>query len=618
MWRSLLLMASLLGCHAVANAQTEVTPYQNLSLANLSEFQSTSPNWQVVGSVRAGRDEKSDFAVSPGNGILANVQSETDRGHLFSGWNHADLELDLEVMMPKGSNSGIYFQSRYEIQLLDSWGVKEPRQSDIGGIYQRWDGSRPEGEKGYEGHPPAVNVARAPGLWQHLNVVFQAPRFDASGKKVSQAKFVRVMLNGIVIHEEVALTGPTRSAADEDSEVAEAPLMIQGDHGPVAFRNIRYRKFDADPVRLSNLSYNYYRGDFPNQMPALDDLVLVRSEKTESITAEKADTTKLFALRFEGDLEVPRTGMYTLEIVHSARFKLELDGQEILNDQQGDDVSKVGEFPRRFVQHRLRKGNHAFALTYAKGLWHNVPTALGWYISGPGLLRTQLTASGSVPKDAFSAYKLKVTNEPIVQRNFVVHGDDKRTHAMSVGFPDGLHYSYDMGSGALLHVWKGSFVDTSTMWYQRGNMQSAVPLGSLVTRSGKPSIYVGDTDSWDSAAFIFKNYRLDGAGRPTYQYEVNGITVVDDIKPNQEHTHFSRTLTLKGDPGGNTVWCLLAESENIEAQSDGEYLIDDQRMYISTGDLQGVQINEVEGKMQLLAPVEFEGNQASISYHLVW
>jgi hypothetical protein len=70
-------------------------------------------------------------------------------------------------------------------------------------------------------------------------VIFQAPRFDQEGKKISNAKFIKVVFNGIVIHENVEVTGPTRAATYEQvPETPKGPMMLQGDHGPVAYRNI--------------------------------------------------------------------------------------------------------------------------------------------------------------------------------------------------------------------------------------------------------------------------------------------------------------------------------------------------------------------------------------------
>lgn len=208
-------------------------------LTDLDGFQAPADNWRIVGAVEADRFGAADIQTTDGDGILLNMPSDGARENLFTMWEHGDIELSFEFMMPKGSNSGVYLQGRYEIQLFDSWGVPNPTYSDAGGIYQRWDPERNEGERGYQGHPPSMNVSRAPGLWQDFYILFQAPRFDAEGRKVSNAKMVKVAQNGVVIHENVELTGPTRAAGFSD-EQALAPIMIQGDHGPVALRNIRY------------------------------------------------------------------------------------------------------------------------------------------------------------------------------------------------------------------------------------------------------------------------------------------------------------------------------------------------------------------------------------------
>ncbi|HLF95430.1 MAG TPA: family 16 glycoside hydrolase, partial [Planctomycetota bacterium] len=86
---------------------------------------------------------------------------------------------------------------------------------------------------------------KAAGEWQSFDVVFLAPRFDAAGKKTANARFVKVTHNGQVIHEEVEVTGPTRAGAWED-EKPLGPIMLQGDHGPVAFRNLRVRPLKGE------------------------------------------------------------------------------------------------------------------------------------------------------------------------------------------------------------------------------------------------------------------------------------------------------------------------------------------------------------------------------------
>ena len=162
-----------------------------------------------------------------GNGRTANLCTERSFG---------DIELYLEFMLAKGSNSGVYLHGLYEIQIFDSWGSSDgTKTSDGGAIYHQWIDDR-----GVGGSPPLVNASRRPGEWQSYQAWFRAPRFDAGGKKIEPARFQRVLFNGQLVQKEVDIAGPTRAHLNL-SEAAENPLMIQGDHGPVALRNIYVR-----------------------------------------------------------------------------------------------------------------------------------------------------------------------------------------------------------------------------------------------------------------------------------------------------------------------------------------------------------------------------------------
>jgi hypothetical protein len=141
----------------------------------------------------------------------------------------------VEFLIPAKSNSGVYLDGLYEVQVYDSFGVEHPTYIDCGAIYERWINNKGEG-----GTPPIVNASRRPGEWQSFHIWFRGPRFDPDGKKISNATFVRVLHNGLLVHENVEAPGPTRSGL-EIPEAATNPLMLQGDHGPVAYRNIYWR-----------------------------------------------------------------------------------------------------------------------------------------------------------------------------------------------------------------------------------------------------------------------------------------------------------------------------------------------------------------------------------------
>jgi hypothetical protein len=142
---------------------------------------------------------------------------------LYPEQKWGDATIELEFMVPKGSNSGIYVMGEYEVQILDSFGRKKVGPGDLGGLYGA--------------SAPRVNASKAPGEWQKFVIEYQAPRFEGT-RKVGNMKFLKVVLNDQLIHENVEMKGPTPSGVT-GKEAPTGPLMFQGDHGPVAFRNIR-------------------------------------------------------------------------------------------------------------------------------------------------------------------------------------------------------------------------------------------------------------------------------------------------------------------------------------------------------------------------------------------
>jgi hypothetical protein len=92
---------------------------------------------------------------------------------------------------------------------------------------------------------PLVRAERPAGQWQSYHILFRAPRFDKEGKKIANARFVRVLQNGVLIHMNVERKASTRGAM-KINEAAENPLMLQGNHGTIAYRNIYIRPVSID------------------------------------------------------------------------------------------------------------------------------------------------------------------------------------------------------------------------------------------------------------------------------------------------------------------------------------------------------------------------------------
>lgn len=207
---------------------------------NLSAWSEPLGTWSVVGSVALDAANPKGFVTQSGQGVMLNSEAGKST-NIASKTEHGDAQIHVEFNVPQGSNSGIYLQGRYEVQVLDSFGKESIAEHDCGAIYQRWDPKRGKGNEGYEGHTPKVNASKPSGEWQSFDITFRAPRFDGAGKKTENARFVKVIHNGQVIHENVEVTGPTRGSKFE-AEAASGPIVIQGDHGPVAYRNLKIVK----------------------------------------------------------------------------------------------------------------------------------------------------------------------------------------------------------------------------------------------------------------------------------------------------------------------------------------------------------------------------------------
>lgn len=217
----------------------EDTAARFVQLNELSDWQKSAGEWTTTDNVslRPGDNSKFQFNAPISESVVSHelilINGEKGRTkNLHTNIEHGDIAIHVEFMVPKGSNSGVYLQGRYEIQILDSYGKSKVGFGDCGGIYERWKNG-----KGYEGASPRLNASRPPGEWQTFDAIFRAPKFDKEGKKISNALFEKVIHNGIVVHENVECTGPTRAASFQN-EKPLGPIMLQGDHGPVAYRNI--------------------------------------------------------------------------------------------------------------------------------------------------------------------------------------------------------------------------------------------------------------------------------------------------------------------------------------------------------------------------------------------
>ncbi|MEM6843790.1 MAG: family 16 glycoside hydrolase [Bacteroidota bacterium] len=616
-------------------------PMESLSLDNLSAFQEQAGNWMVVGSVtvdpntdihqkkpasektkkkKKRKSKKSEDSVSQsgpvryeaGAGILLNMNDETTKDNLLTSWEHGDILLELEVMMPKGSNSGIYLQGRYEIQLLDSWGVKNPRYGDIGGIYRNWE---TEPGKIYMGKAPLTNAAKAPGLWQTMEIAFQAPKFDESGNKTANARFVYLDLNGERIHENVEVPLPTGGPV-ENNEVARGPIMIQGDHGPVAFRNIKYCLMEESDVQLSNISFKVYENASTN-VDSLTNAQAVQEGTINQLTTDLPDVDDDFTVIYEGNITTSEAGTYQLKMNYMGRALLEVDGEA---------KTELGNFDGYRVQNdltiELSAGKTPFRLVYLKETpqWD---TRIGLFstdsysrpLHNPNSYQPDIPETGPI--------YVKVADEPRMLRAFLDYEGNpsqRLTHTIGVGEPSGAHFAYNLTTGTPVCVWRGEFINATPMWYNRGDgsfrprgaVQYLFPSTSFANLSDANApfpIQINEAGDWQS-----NGYRIDSkTNLPVFLYQNNRKTLEDHIRADENGKMLTRTLTLtEGEPTGKT-YVKLAEGTEIQSMPDGSYAVD-QQYYIRPASSESVRVRTVNQKQELVAPLQ----RSSFAYSIIW
>ena len=598
--------------------------YKSMPLQDMSQFQSQAGNWRIVGDVlmdptvdvhppstpeesakkkrkkKKSKTPEPPQAVhyTPGTGILLNLNNQELKDALITNWEHGDIDISLEVMLPKGSNSGIYLQGRYEVQLLDSWGVKNPKFSDIGGIYRNWES---EPDKIYMGKAPLTNAAKAPGLWQKLDIAFRAPRFDANGNKISHAFLAFVDLNGIRIHENVAIPLPTGGPISAQ-EVAQGPLMIQGDHGPVAFRNIKYRILRESKVSLSELQYQVYHEPITS-IDELDDAKVVYQGTQPALSHTVAKVPDKFAVRYQGNIVIPEDGRHSFNLAYTGGAVMDINGARLINQQRPD-----GWWRNDQAEVDLKKGTYPISIIYYKNAeW--MPPRLALSVSSNSTYTKSLHDFSSYPpsQNPVSAIPVNVQSEVRLLRAFLdFKGDvgDRLTHTIAVGEPNGINYVYDLGKGSIAAVWRGDFIDATPMWHERGD-GSFRPRGAAVFLQNSHALQVDSNSEYKPLGYL-----LDEQGRPAFQYQYGTAKVTDRIFPGPTGNELIHEVEFEGTTADSQY--ILAESNDIITMPDGSYAIDDQSYYIKVN--KGVVNLVTSGGKSLLQ----SNTQESLSYTVIW
>ena len=203
----------------------------------------------------------------------------------------------------------------------------------------------------------------------------------------------------------------------------------------------------------------------------------------------------------------------------------------------------------------------------------------------------------------------------------MMHGNKKITHAISVGMPSGLSFSYDLNQGGFLHLWRGKFLDATQMWHDRGEPQTSEPMGTMITSNDKfPLAYLASAetafpDSLTKNDLKYKGYKIENTGSPNFMYEYKGLKVSDVTTPLDKFEGINRSLKFDGEAG--KLYALIAEGSDIIEVGTNRYSVDNQNYYVQvfTTEINKPIVRSNNGKKQLVMPLN---GLKEISYHLVF
>ncbi|EAZ79559.2 probable large multifunctional protein-putative glycosyl hydrolase [Algoriphagus machipongonensis] len=536
---------------------------QNPVKLDLNSFEGNKGSWSEVGKVWADPTVPNELQAADGSGVFANLPTKKKPGaDLISIEKFGDVDLSLEFMVAPNSNSGVYLQGNYEIQILDSWTSTASKPGDNGGIYQRWDESKPDGQKGYQGYAPRQNASKAPGVWQKLDVSFQAAKFNSNGEKIENARFLYVALNGVTIHENLEVFGPTRGSLTGE-DVAEGPLRIQGDHGAVAFRNVVITPYDAASPKISNVSYETFQGSF-NNLEDLSGKTAKAKGTVASLNEIPASVSGVNLTKIDANLNVAETGEYFITLQVPGGLSGLAVGNETVSDLSNRGVR---------IKKQLNAGDNPIHIIASKNRNWSVD-GFNLYISGPGLRNTELLVSQAGANQATDPILVDASETPVL-RSFRDFPDFKRlSHVVSVASEEKVNYAYDMETGTLIQVWRGEFLDATPMWNSRGNGVS-VPQGALINLS-TPAINAVNADYQTSEEFRTKGYQLkNGSEDMVFNYLLSGNAVTDEIKVLESGKGISRTVS-----GIGNGFYKVADGVEIQKVAKGYYLLPETGVYL--------------------------------------
>jgi len=375
--------------------------------------------------------------------------------------------------------------------------------------------------------------------------------------------------------------------------------MIQGDHGPVAFRNMVVNNFNKQIPEISSLETILYAGKFVVKPDYEKIKPTVKQQSSIISSSFSAAPNNEYLLRYKGKIKITEPGLYHFYLnTFGGGGALSVNGMEVIPFTNWNSKGNIS----------LMTGEYNIDLCYSKYVDWAKPS-LVVEMEGPGIRRFTISDTKIPAIDEADPIEVKANGNTIL-RSFMDLPIGKRVvHAVNVGSAGNVHYTYDLDNGMIVQLWRGDFLDATPMWHERGDGSSkpagtvlyfGAPVLAINKLSTPDALWMSDTTG---AAFRVKGYTLDEMDRPVFTYIIYGKKVTDAIKVLGDNTGIQREIKIE--PGQDLLYARVAAGKSIEEISPGNYLVDDKSYYLKmeqAGSQKPV-IKEKDGIKELIVPV---------------
>ncbi|WP_116105669.1 PA14 domain-containing protein [Lewinella sp. IMCC34191] len=439
-----------------------------------------------------------------------------------------------------------------------------------------------------------------PNVWQNLELAY-LPATEAT-----PALLVAAYLNGNLVYYQQPLSKGSATPGPLQLEVTDGEMSVTGlsSAGQAGKASMLTSDGEVD-LNLPLIHYAYY--DVDGSPETFDDYDEEEPVKEGYISrfdlGAIREQGRDYAIRFTGDLNVPKAGDYAFFLRSSTHSALYIDGKEVVAlgpdtegiENEGTVNLSEGTHEVRLDHYQETNWTHLL-LKYAFGeqkrrSFNDMPE--GQAIATPRSAETTPVETDDRP------YLLRsFLNFPMAR---VYDYTQKRTHVINVGELDGPHYSYDLQNGALLQIWRGPFVDVSEMWEDRGEPQVVRALGPAISFDGRPQ-WTTEGRNWPTEAtnLQHRRYELDENGRPTFYFDMDEAGEVSDrFIPTDRG--LERTLTNSAE--GETLTTNIAAASEIRETAPGVFETVNPGLNIQVLELAsgGLRLLQGEGTMRLVA-----------------